>query len=79
MLFRHRVLDLGVGPRIPVRGFDLEDGRAHGNVLVDVVRLVVRQLELGHIVVDIRHPDRQLQWNARGIKSSQVPGARCTI
>jgi hypothetical protein len=35
------VLDLRVLAGVGVRGLHLQDGRADGNVLVDVVRLVV--------------------------------------
>lgn len=59
-LLRHRVLDLGVGPRIAVGRLDFQDRRADGNVLVDVVRLVVGQLEFRHVVVHVRHSNRKL-------------------
>ena len=58
-----RVFDVGVGARVAVCRLDFQDRRPDGQVLVDVVRLVVGQFEFGHVVVHVRHPDRQLIKN----------------
>lgn len=65
------VLDLGIAAGIGIRRLHLEDRRPVGYVLVHVVRLVVRQLELGCIVVDVRHADGQLH---RGGEATRVLG-----
>ena len=65
VVVRHRVFDFGIGAGIRVGRFHFQDGRSYGDVFVDVVGLVVGQFELGHVVVDVRHANRQLATKNR--------------
>lgn len=74
MIVRHGIFNFGVGTGIRVGGFHFEDGRADGNVFVDVVGLVIGQLELGYVVVDIRHANCQLKTSKGNGKLNERNG-----
>lgn len=61
MVVAHVVHDLGVLARVRVHGLHFQYGRPEWYVFVHVVRLVIGQLELGRVVVDVRHADGELR------------------
>ena len=60
MVVRHAVGDVRVAAAVGVRGLHLQDGGSDSDVFVNVVGLVIWQLELWRVVVDVGHPDGEL-------------------